>query len=324
MSTLTVPAAPAHPRQARWTFLLHRWALLVWAVLVVVIGGLLLWTAGPLADEEERAWHRVDMCRRLSRCVVDMGSYSGTYTLLTYAMMLLPFVVAAWAGAALTARELESGTALMAWTQGVTPVRWLAVRLALPAAVLTAGATLLVALHRFAWGAIEDRPDRRPAWWAPFTFHANGPTIVIACLTALAVGTLTGLLVRRTLAALGISVAASALLLGGAHWLMPRLWTPVTEVAPFRDGYPSLFDGVEIGHGMVTRGGAHVPTPDCTATTMESCVRLYERDGGTGYFNTFHPASHYWPLQLTTSAVLLVVTVLLTAASFAVLRRRTG
>ncbi|MFF0386312.1 ABC transporter permease [Streptomyces sp. NPDC004286] len=324
MSTLSVSAAPAPARQARWTFLLHRWALIVWAALVVVIGGLLLWTAGPPAAEADRAWHRLEQCRRLSRCVVDMGSYSATYTLLTYAMILLPFVVAAWAGAALTARELESGTALMAWTQGVTPVRWLAVRLALPAAVLTVGATLLVALHRFAWGALEDRPDRRPAWSGPFTFHTNGPTIVVACLTALAVGTLTGLLVRRTVPALSISVAVSGLLLGGAHWLMPHLWTPVTEVAPLRNGYPSLFTGIELSYGMVTRTGAHIPTPDCTAPDMDACLRLYEQHGGTGFYNTFHPASHYWPLQLTTSAVLLLVTALLTAASFVVLRRRTG
>ncbi|MYV38125.1 ABC transporter permease [Streptomyces sp. SID1328] len=324
MSTLSVPAAPARPRQARWTFLLHRWALIVWAALVVVSGGLLLWAAGPLADEENRGWRQAEACSRLSRCVVDMGLFNSVYGLMTTAMALLPLLVAAWAGATLTARELESGTALTAWTQGVTPVRWLAVQLALPAAVLTVGTSLLVALHRFAWGAPDDHMGNRPTWWQPFTFHANGPTIVAACLTALAVGALTGLLVRRTLPALGISVAASVLLLGGAHWLMPHLRTPVTEVGPFRDGYPGLYTGVEVAHGLVTRAGAHIPTPECRATSMDACLRLYERHGGTGFYTTFHPASHYWPLQLTTSALLLVVTALLTAASFVVLRRRTG
>ncbi|MGW5047233.1 ABC transporter permease [Streptomyces griseoluteus] len=324
MSTLSVTAAPAHPRQARWTFLLHRWALAVWVTLVVAISGLLLWAAGPLADDSDRAWHQLEACRRLSRCVVDTGSYAATYEFLTYAMILLPFVVAAWAGATLTARELESGTALMAWTQGVSPVRWLVVRLTLPAVVLTVGASLLVALHRFAWEAPEERTGDRPTWWQPFTFHANGPTVVAACLTALAVGTLTGLLVRRTLPALGVSVAASVLLLGGAHWLMPHLWTPVTEAGPFREGYPGLYTGVELSHGLVTRTGAHIPTPDCRATSMDDCLRIYEQHGGTGFYTTFHPATHFWPLQLTTTALLLVVTALLTAASFVVLRRRTG
>ncbi|MYS14598.1 ABC transporter permease [Streptomyces sp. SID4982] len=316
MSTLTV--------SARWTFRLHRWALIVWAVLAMAIGGLLLWTAGPLADEADRGWRQTQACSRLSRCVVDMGLFHTMYGLMTTAVVLLPILVAAWAGASLTARELESGTALTAWTQGVTPVRWLAVRLALPAVVLTASATLLVVLHRYAWAAPEDRMGPYSRWWEPFTFHANGPTTVAACLTALAAGALTGLLVRRALPALGITVAASAVLLGGAHWLMPHLRTPVTEVASFRDGYPGLFTGVELSYGLVTRTGAHIPTPDCRATSGDACLRLYEQHGGTGFYNTFHPASHYWPLQLTTSAVLLVVTALLTAASFVVLRRRTG
>ncbi|BDH03049.1 ABC transporter permease [Streptomyces seoulensis] len=316
MSTLTV--------SARWTFRLHRWAVVVWAVLVVSIGGLLLWTAGPLADEADRSWRQAEACSKLSRCMVDMGMFQAMYGFMTAAVVLLPILVAAWAGATLTARELESGTALIAWTQGVTPVRWLAVRLALPAGVLTVSATLLVVLHRYAWAAPEDRTGPYSRWWEPFTFHANGPTTVTACLTALAAGALTGLLVRRTLPALGITVAASAVLLGGAHWLMPHLQTPVTEVAPFRNGYPGLFTGVELSYGLVTRTGAHIPTPECRATSGDACLRLYEQRGGTGFYNSYHPESHYWPLQLTTSALLLVVTALLTVACFAVLRRRTG
>ncbi|MGW2207764.1 ABC transporter permease [Streptomyces sp. NPDC001781] len=310
---------------ARWTFRLHRWAVTLWTALTAVIGGLLLWAAGSPADLANRAWAQRRACAGLDACpLLDPGPYATTYTLLTYAVILLPFLVAAWAGATLTARELESGTAVTAWTQGVGPARWLAVRLAVPAAVVTVGAGLLVALHRFAWEAADDRGEPRDEWWKPFTFHANGLTVVAACLTALAVGALTGLLVRRALPALGLSLAASVLLLGGAHRLVPHLWTPVTRTVPFRAGYPHLHSGVELSHGMVTSGGAHVPTPECRVPSVTACLRLYESHGGTGYFTTYHPASHYWPLQLTTSALLLVVAALLTAACFLVLRRRTG
>ncbi|TGN74020.1 ABC transporter permease [Streptomyces bauhiniae] len=308
----------------RWTFRLHRWALIVWGALVVAIGGLLLWAAGPLAAQADRVWRRLEACPDLDMCgTVDMGPYATTYLLLTYAMTLLPFVVAAWAGATLTARELESGTALTAWTQGVSPVRWLAVRMAMPAVVLAVGASLLVVVHRSAWGAAED-PGHRPPWWQPFTFHANGPTTVAACLAALAVGALTGILVSRTLPALGITVGATALLFAAAHWLMPYLWPSVTEVSRFQDGYRGLYTGVEISHGMTTRSGTRVPTPECDARSMDVCRRIYEQHDGTGFYTTFHPASHFWPLQLTTTALLLLVTALLTAASFVVLRRRTG
>ncbi|MEU6242828.1 ABC transporter permease [Streptomyces sp. NPDC047024] len=319
MSTLTVSA---RPRPARWTFRLHRWALFVWAALVLAGSGLLLWVGGPLADRAARAWQELQACQ--VACTIDTGNYAPLYELLTEAMILLPFLVAVWAGAALTARETESGTAALAWTQGITPVRWLAVRLALPAAAVTAGAILLVALHRYAWQATANQVGLRPAWWLPRTFHANGPTTVAVCLAALAAGALTGLLVRRTLPSIGITVAATVLLYAGAHWLMPYLWPPVTKVNGFEGGYAGEFAGVEVAHGMVTRSGAHVPTPDCTEGSLTACKRLYAQHGGTGLFSEYHPESHYWPLQLTTSALLLAVTALLTAASFAVLRRRTG
>lgn len=239
-------------------------------------------------------------------CTADsaaMGRYSSLYDLLTDGLFLMPFLVAACAGATLTARELESGTALSAWTQGVTPARWLASRLALPALAVTAGGGVLVALHRYAWSASEDRVDTRAGWWLLRTFHADGPAQAAVCLAALAVGTLTGLLVPRTLPALGISVGATALLFTAVHRLMPYRWPSVTET---------------------TRSGGRVPTPECDATSMDVCRRIYEQHGGTGFHTTFHPASHFWPLQLTTSAVLLLVTALLTATSFVVLRRCTG
>ncbi|WP_030804265.1 hypothetical protein [Streptomyces sp. NRRL F-2799] len=307
---------------ARWTFRLHRWALIMWSALVVVGVGVLLWLAGPLADEAARGWQQFQACHQ-DVCTGDTGLYGSLYDPLTDALFLMPFLVAAWAGATLTARELESGTALTAWTQGVTPARWLAARLALSAGVVTVGAGLLVTLHRYAWSASEP-VGTRASWWLLRTFYANGPALVAVCLAALAVGALTGLLVPRTLPALGITVAATALLFTAAHWLMPYLWPSVTEVSRFQDGYRGLYTGVEISHGLMTRSGARVPTPECHATSMDGCLRLYEQHGGTGFYTTFHPESHYWPLQLTTSALLLVVTALLTAASFVVLRRRTG
>ncbi|MFJ4007132.1 ABC transporter permease [Streptomyces sp. NPDC090023] len=318
MSTLTV--------SARWTFRLHRWAVIMWALLVAVGAGVLVWMAGPLMDEAARGWQQVQACGE-GPCIVrddGLSLYMSTNDLVTDALFLMPFLVAAWAGATLTARELESGTALMAWTQGVGPARWLVSRLALPAVVVTVGAGLLVALHRYAWSSSEGRMGTRAGWWLLRTFYANGPALVTVCLASLAVGALTGLLVPRTLPALGITVAVTALLFTAAHWLMPYLWPPVTEVTGFRDGYAGEFSGVEVAHGMVTRTGAHVPTPECPGDLKMPCEQLYVQHGGTGLFSEYHPESHYWPLHLTTSALLLLVTVLLTAASFAVLRRRTG
>ncbi|BFO22727.1 hypothetical protein SHKM778_91150 [Streptomyces sp. KM77-8] len=46
--------------------------------------------------------------------------------------------------------------------------------------------------------------------------------------------------------------------------------------------------------------------------------------GAVKNFRVYHPESHYWPLQLVASGILLVIAVLVTVAAFQLLRRRTG
>ena len=49
-------------------------------------------------------------------------------------VLIVPALVGVFFGAPLVARELEAGTYRLAWTQSVTRVRWLAVKLALSSA----------------------------------------------------------------------------------------------------------------------------------------------------------------------------------------------
>lgn len=333
MTALTAPAAPSTapvhggPRLTRWLLRLHRPALIVWTVLVLLGSALLLWLAGPLTDAAAEGWRQYDACGMTPRCAYDQDAillYKSAYTYLTVALTGLPFLVAAWAGAALTGRELESGTAQLAWTQGVGPTRWLALRMAVPAAAITAGTSLLVLLHRRAWSAAQGRVDNGKPWHDVWTFHANGPTTVALALAGLAVGVLAGLLRRRTLPALVLGLALTAGVWITAQRLMPHLWPAVTEVTGLDDRYGHLYSGVEVDHGLVTASGAHIPQPDCHAATPGGCGRMLEKLDAVGYYNTYHPVSHYWPLQLTTGALVLAVAGLCTAAAFWLLRHRTA
>ncbi|MEU5598600.1 ABC transporter permease [Streptomyces sp. NPDC020298] len=314
------------PRLNRWLVRLHRPALLVWAGLVILGAALLLWLAGPLTDAAAEGWRQWRSCDA-PMCTYDQKPivrFNDTYTYLTLAMAALPFLVAAWAGAALVGREMESGTARLSWTQGVTPARWLTAKLALPAAAITAGTSLLVLLHHRAWSAAHGRVGSLDAWHTLWTFHTNGPTTVALALAGLAAGAFAGLVLRRTLAALAGALILTSGIGSLAYWLMPRLWPAVTRVTSFKQGYGDLYSGPEIDMGLVTATGAHIPQPACSASTSEACWRLYEKLGGVGYYNTYHPASHYWPLQLTTTALVLALAALLTAGAFLVLRRLTG
>ncbi|MFJ9816917.1 ABC transporter permease [Streptomyces sp. NPDC101151] len=331
MSAVTNPAAVPHPAArphlTRWVLRLHRPALVVWACLVLLCAALLLWLAGPLTDAAADGWRQYNACNWSQKCAYDQDAilrYKDVYNYLTLSLAALPLLVAAWAGAALTGRELESGTAQLAWTQGVAPARWLANRLALPAAAITAGTSLLVYLHHRAWSAARGRVDTAKSWWDPWTFHTNGPSTVALCLAALALGALAGLALRRALPALAVGLVLTAGVWGLVHRLMPHLWPPVTRVTGLEHGYGNSGGDMGVAQGLVTGSGGHIPEPVCYARTTEDCVRMFEKRGGVGFYQTYHPYTHFWPLQLTTGALALALAGLFAVAAFLVLRSRTG
>ncbi|MEV6050472.1 ABC transporter permease [Streptomyces sp. NPDC052107] len=313
---MTTDPTVLRPRTARWLLRLHRPALYGFAGLVIVLTAVQLALAGPLADAAAAGWRQFDACG-MGICTYDQASilrYKDYYDYATDALNALPFLVAAWAGAALTGRELETGTARLSWTQGISPARWLTVRLAVPAALIATGTCLLFWLHHRAWSAGLGRVDSAKRWYELTTFHANGPTTAALALAGLAAGTLAGLVLRRTLPALVVGTLFTVGVAGVAQQLLPHLWPAVTRIGNLHQGYRG--DGLIVAQGLVTRTGEHV---SCGSGACDR-ASVY----AVGYFNTYHPYSHYWPLQLTTSALFLAVTGLLVTASYLVLRRQTG
>ncbi|WP_369390241.1 ABC transporter permease [Streptomyces sp. CG1] len=315
----TAPTA-LRPRTARWLLRLHRPALYGFAGLIVVVAGVQIALAGPFADAAATAWRQFDACTS-GICSYDQAAvlrYKDYYDYATYAVDALPFLVAAWAGAALTGRELESGTAGLNWVQGISPARWLTVRLAVPAVLAALGGCLLFWLHHRAWAAGRGRIDSAKGWYDLATFHANGPTVVALTLTGLAAGALAGLLLRRTLPALVLGVAITGGVAALAQRLMPHLWPTVTQVTSLEQG--GTGSGIVIEQGLVAKSGAHLPLPHCySEATCDAALAK-----ASGYYSVYHPYAHYWPLQLTTTALILTVTGLLTLACYLVLRHRTG
>lgn len=325
-ATLSAPApVTAAPRQTRWLLRLHRPALYAWAVLVVGAAGALLWLWGPLTDAAVEAWRDYDAtCARDRPCRYDHDAilrYKDVYQYTTLAILAVPFLVAAWAGAALTGRELETGTARLAWTQGVSPLRWLTARLAVPALLVTAGTGLLALLHHMAWSAGAGRIDTAKPWEDVPTFYSGGPLIAALALTGLAIGALVGLLLGRSLVALCTSALTVAALWIGVHMSLPHLWPTVTGVTGRRN-FPA-YSGIKVEEGIVTPSGAHVPASSCVSDTTIGCQSLNDQRHAVGFYVDYHPYSHYWPLHLASTGVLLALTAVLTALAFWLVRRRT-
>ncbi|MEV5607776.1 hypothetical protein [Streptomyces sp. NPDC052225] len=311
MSSLTL----TRPTGLNWTVLrLHRGALTLWGAYVAVAAGLLLWAWGP-------GTAGLGITGRCSLAVANACTAKGStaeayhYVLNAVGLSLsfLPLAVAVFAGGALIGRELESGTAHLAWTQSVPPLRWLAVKLAVPALALTAGTGLLVVLRRAVAAQAPGLPGNR---WFTGSFELFGPAAVVLPLLGLACGALGALLQRRVLAGAGFGFVLTLLLTLAVGYLRPYLWPMKTVVGSLDEGYPA-FVGEQWKEDAVTASGAHVADPMCVDD--RACLAEHHI---TGYYREGHPPSHFWPLQLIETGILLGLTGVVTLIAFRVLRRR--
>ncbi|MEU9139131.1 hypothetical protein AB0D33_24770 [Streptomyces sp. NPDC048404] len=318
--------APYRPSGLIWTVLrLHRAALYVWGAALLTVVAALIWmhAIGP----DARA--ATGDCDAADPFPMDCGIIQETeaHKIYAYGLALvsacvtyLMYAVAVWAGAALTGRELENGTARLAWTQSVTPARWLAAKLAVPAVLLTAGTTLAVLLGD--WARRAGNRELFGGWFNTNVFISSGPVAVAYALAGLALGALAGLALRRALPAAAAALAAAYVL----HEVLDRfrmsLWPAETATGPAALRLPN--GTLVLEHGAVTGDGERLSTSmACVGTdgaaALERCVK---GSGLADFWTTYQPASHFWPLQLVESGLLLAVTGLAAAAAFALLRRR--
>jgi hypothetical protein len=321
MSAVTVVSAgaperrSAHPARALARAVLrpHQSALWFWGLLVTLAGGGLLWAAGPGYDAAWDAYLKSG-CRETDYCAMGPAyqHYDLVVGLASAALTVAPLLIGAWAGASLIGRELESGTAKLAWTQSVTPARWLAAKLAVPAALIVSGTVLLTLLNRLVWWREEPLRDAVGTrdWFDLTTFTGNGTLATAYALF----GVVAGLLLSRSLPALAAGFAGTAALMAVLQGNRHHLW-PMTEVRAAASE-PS-WTGMLVDRGIITASGDRISNVLCEDSECG-------RSDVVGYWAQSHPASHFWPLQLVETGIVVAVTALLVLASFHLLRRRTG
>jgi hypothetical protein len=264
-----------------------------------------------------------EACNQLHSYVgVDSG-----LTVILASVNLLPALVGAFWGAPLIARELERGTQRLVWGQSVTRQRWLAVKLAaLALAALLGGATqsalLTWATDKFAVMQTINRFEDRAL------FDLVGVVPPMLWLFALSLGIAVGLLVRRTLPAMAITLTLLVAALFGLNVLRPHYATPETrtteQAAAARDGgagYAPPRDWV-IGTGLrqgdgrtVTNSAAQQLCPQSQPPEWdEGCLSGH----GIAVHQSYHPHSRFWRFQWTEAGILLAGSVAL--AGFALIR----
>ncbi|WP_246097962.1 ABC transporter permease [Streptomyces botrytidirepellens] len=320
-----------------WTF----------AALVVALAGYIVWQrvemVGYLRD------HGIDGCadwrtycrgKRISASVRGSGPLADAYfhvydvyrpRLLNtgWLLLALPVVAGIFVGAPLIARELESGTYRLVWTQSVSRPRWLAARLALPATALVVGTAVLAALYTWWWRTARAITVTDVAWGTSVPFDASGPALVSLTVLCFLIGAALGLVIRRTLPAMAATLAATVGVLYGLSALRPYLMPTRTMVSDADGDFGAIPQHVfytswrGMDNGYLTRTGQKIPWDRCSMDDWAAWNRCLARLGATkrGY-EEFHPASHFWPLQWIETGICLAAALALAAFCAWWIRRR--
>jgi hypothetical protein len=263
-------------------------------------------------------------------------------------MFGVPALLGVFWGAPLITREIETGTYRLAWNQSVTRTRWLAVKLGLlaVAAMVTAG---LLSLMLTWWSSPVQRiaplvpSGDTVSRILPALFATRGIAPVGYAAFAFALGVTVGVVVRRTVPAMAITLAIFAFVqVSVPQWIRPHLISPVRSstallasniqgLAMNPGGRVSVFTGVAKPGAWVlsnetTTASGHpftgpAPAACSSSTGFQACVnalvRLHLRQ-----LLVYQPASRYWALQWYETGIFLVLAVLLAGLCFWWTRRR--
>src|SRR2546421_9123720 len=193
-----------HRREALVTGL-----ILTVAAALLVITGLIInadFKSSGAANCASAAAPAVGVFAADTPCEAVLGAFFSRWNSLTgaasLALMTLPALLGVFIAAPLLSREFEQRTHFLAWSQSITKLRWVLVKLGLFAAVVLISATALTVLVSW-WHSPLDRAFYGGTWAA---FDIQGLTPIGYAVFALSLGALAGLLFRRTIPAMALTL----------------------------------------------------------------------------------------------------------------------
>jgi hypothetical protein len=261
-------------------------------------------------------------------CAELASSFSGRFRAMEAVgvlVMVLPLFAGVFWGAPLAARELEHGTHRLAWTQAVSRRRWITTKLTAVLVTGMAGAAALTALVGWWLGPLASSDVGR---MRPVAFDVQGIVPVAYTAFAIAFGVVAGAVTRRTLPAMGITLAAFvAIRVGVLEFGRPHYRPPLVADQPVNLAHlgsadkAGLHDWILGGLQIVDRAGhpiANLPALCPSKGDVVACVRSH----GVRLHEVWQPASRFWTFQGIEAAVFITLACGLAALSIWYVRRR--
>lgn len=324
------------------------------AILLALTGGML--GVGWVARDRARSLGLPNCAAAAGKCSDALEKLHRDFHSIppfTIALVAVPLVAGMFWAAPLVSREYEAGTHRLAWTQSVSPLRWILVKVALIFGVVAAAALALGLLATWTLDPLV------PAFGGRFnsTWYDIQGVVPVACmLFALGLGVAASAAIRRTIPAMAVTLVAYAAARIPIHWirwhfapLTTRSFSvPLTALlnnvagAP-RDFASSAVPADALPHGItITDPSGHVISPNAANLSVlrDFCPNLQVDASRNGVVDpaacaehirslslhetiSYQPASHFWIVQLVESSVFVFVAgLLVTVAVLAILRRR--
>jgi hypothetical protein len=244
-----------------------------------------------------------------SACSQNIGDFQQRFESLSHLtdwFTLIPGVIGVLLAAPFIF-DLEHGTYRLAWTQSITRRRWLVGKLGLPIAAAVVAAGVLILLITW-WRRPEVHLNGR---LDSGTYDAEGTVAIGYTLFALGLALALGAIWRRAAASLTVAfVGYFAMRIFVDTWLRDKLVSPLKTtfkgVQPARLNHAEILSQSVVGHPEVKFGGGVIGG--------HSQLAAPSGHGGEPLFRVvYHPASHFWPLQLAETGLFLGLALVLIA-----------
>ncbi len=158
-----------------------------------------------------RAWHACQSTDTVT-CHYLQNQLRGMFTTIApylgYLTITTVLVAAFW-GAPLISREIETGTAALAWCQSVTRRRWFTSRLIVSVSAL--GILGLLLGFTITWWLASFTAAPQGGERVLTTINLHGPLLAAMWIAGLLIGVLIGTLIRRTLPAMAVTAVVTLL-----------------------------------------------------------------------------------------------------------------
>jgi hypothetical protein len=351
MTLLAVPTPPARAeadanlRPVPW----RRMAWVIWrqhrialAALLTALGALAgyVWASGL---HLHHAYAAATACQpaNSASCAQLISSLNDMNHVLVggYVLQIVPPLIGAFVGATVLARELETGTFRFAWTQGFGRLRWTLAKLTALAVIVTAAAGAISVL--FSWyyqpylatGSQAVSPNAT----SPFSsalFDLRGDAFAAWTLVAFAVGGLAGMLVRRVVPAILVTmVAYTTLALVAANVLRQHYLAPLITNSPNVPGTAWIYSQSWTKNGKLAftswrdapndllQQGRSLPAGPLRKPSSATLAQCFAQHGYT-QLTRYQPASRFWAFQGIEGIWLLALTALLFTITVRLVRRR--